>query len=230
MSSFGATPRSPSDVHADQPVLSDGPPLERAKVAMILIHGRGGSAEDMMGVYQALGVEDVAAIAPQAAGCTWYPNSFMAPLQSNQPFFESALRRIESIIAGLIAQKIASERIVVLGFSQGACVAMETVARYPRRYAAVMGLSGGLIGPPGTPRNYPGSLGGTPIFLGGVDPDSHVPFERVKEAETVLKKMGGEMEVRRYPGLPHTINSDEMDACRKLLERAIKDSGGADGR
>jgi predicted esterase len=230
MSSFGATPRPQSDVHADQPVLSDGPPLERAKLAMILIHGRGGSAEDMLGVYQALGMDEVAAIAPQAAGCTWYPNSFMAPLQSNQPFLESALRRIESIIAGLIAQKIAGEKIAVLGFSQGACVAMETVARYPRRYAAVMGLSGGLAGPPGTPRNYPGSLGGTPIFLGGVDPDSHVPFERVKEAETVLKKMGGEVEMRRYPGLPHTINSDEMDACRKLLQRAMGNSGDKDGR
>jgi predicted esterase len=229
MSSIGKTPRSPSDVHADQPVLWDGPPLERAKLAMILIHGRGGSAEDMLGVYQAMGVEGVAAIVPQAAGCTWYPNSFMAPLESNQPFFESALGRIESIIADLISKKIGSEKIAVLGFSQGACVAMETVARHPRRYGAVMGLSGGLIGPPGTPRNYSGSLGGTPIFLGGVDPDSHVPFERVQEAEKVLKKMGGEVEVRRYPGLPHTINSDEMNACRKLIERALKNSGGADG-
>ena len=131
------------------------------------------------------------------------------------------LRRIESITNDLISRGTPSERIALLGFSQGACLTLEFVARHPRRYAAVIGLTGGLIGPPGTPRNYPGSLAGTPVFLGTSDPDPHVPFQRVKETETVLSKIGAAVELRRYPGMPHTINNDEADAVRTLLQRAV---------
>ena len=109
----------------------------------------------------------------------------------------------------------------MLGFSQGACLTSEFVARHPRHYGAVIALTGGLIGPPGTPRNYPSSLAGTPVFLGTSDPDPHVPFERVKETEAVLRRMGAAVELRRYPGMPHTINDDELDVCRKLLQRVI---------
>jgi predicted esterase len=112
---------------------------------------------------------------------------------------------------------------MLLGFSQGACLTMEYVARHPRRYGAVMGLTGGLIGPPGTPREYPGSLAGTPVFLGTSDPDPHVPFERVKETQAVLSRMGAQVELRRYPGMPHTINEDELDACRALVQRVVAD-------
>ncbi len=108
-----------------------------------------------------------------------------------------------------------------LGFSQGACLTLEFVARHPQRYGAVIGLTGGFIGPPGTARNYPGSLAGTPAFLGTSDPDPHVPFERVKETEAVLGRMGAKVELRRYPGMPHTINDDELDACRQLLKRVV---------
>jgi len=211
-----------SDPHAGQPILTAGPAVEDADLALLILHGRGGTAQGILSFeYSGLGLETVSALAPQAAGNTWYPNSFLAPLQSNQPYLDSALHRIESLVDNLIARGKPSERIALLGFSQGACLTLEFVARHPRRYGAVIGLTGGLIGPPGTPRNYPGSLAGTPVFLGTSDPDPHVPFERVKETEAVLIRMGAQVELRRYPGMPHTINEDEIDASRKLLQDVI---------
>jgi predicted esterase len=209
------------DPHANQPVLNAGPMPEKAAATILLVHGRGADAEGMLSLYEELGAEKLAAIAPQAAGNTWYPHSFLAPLDSNQPYLDSALGGLDSLVADLLARGISCERIVFLGFSQGACLTLEFVARHARRYGAVIGLTGGLIGPPGTPRNYPGSLAGTPVFLGTSDPDPHVPFERVKETEVVLKRMEAKVELRRYPGMPHTINDDELDACRKLLKRVV---------
>ena len=207
------------DPHADQPVLFAGPAPENATATLVLMHGRGGTAESILDVYQRLiGIKNIAAIAPAAARNTWYPNSFLAPLETNQPFLDSALNRVKSIIGDLAARGVASERIALLGFSQGACLTTEFVARNPTRFGAVIGLTGGLIGPPGTPRKYPGSLAGTPVFLGTSDPDPHVPFDRVKETEAVLTRMGAQVELRRYPGMPHTINEDEIEACRSLLQ------------
>jgi predicted esterase len=210
-----------SDPHANQQILRAGPAPEKADATILLLHGRGASAESILDLYRVLDAERFAAIAPEAAGNTWYPNSFLAPLNANQPFLNSALGRIDSLVNDLLRRGIPSERIALMGFSQGACLTLEYAARHPRHYGAVIGLTGGLIGPPGTPRNYPGSLAGTAIFLGTSDPDPHVPFERVQETETVLRKMGAEVELRRYPGMPHTINQDELDACRKLLQRII---------
>jgi phospholipase/carboxylesterase len=209
------------DLHGRQPVLTAGPAPEKADATILLVHGRGASAESMLSLYGALDVGKFAALAPQAAGQTWYPHSFLAPLAANQPYLDSALGRIESLVADLLERGITTERIVLLGFSQGACLTLEFVARHPRRYGGLIGLTGGLIGPPGTPRNYPGSLAGTPVFLGTSDPDPHVPFERVKETEATLSRMGAAVELRRYPGMPHTINDDELDACRQLLQRVI---------
>ena len=214
-------PGDSADPHGDQPTFNAGPTVENADLTLLLLHGRGATAQGMLSLYSALGLETVSAIAPQAAGNTWYPNSFLSPLESNQPFLDSALRRIESLVDSLIARGIQSERIALLGFSQGACLTLEFVARHPLRYAAVIGLTGGLIGPPGTPRTYRGSLAGTPVFLGTSDPDPHVPFNRVKETEAVLSRMGAEVELRRYPGMPHTIDRDELDAARTLFERVI---------
>jgi phospholipase/carboxylesterase len=210
-----------SDPHADQPLLAVGPAVGKSDLVLILIHGRGATAQSILSLLDALELENISALAPQATGNSWYPHSFLAPLDANQPFLDSALKRIETIVNDLLGKKIPSEKIALLGFSQGACLTMEFIARHPRRYAAAIALTGGLIGPPGTARNYPGSLAKTPIFLGSGDPDPHVPFERVKETETVLKKMDGEVELRRYPGMPHTINDDELDACRKLLSHEI---------
>lgn len=210
-----------TDPHAAEPVLYAGPFPERARATLLLVHGRGASAQSMLSLYTELAMANVAAVAPQAAGHTWYPHSFLAPLEHNQPFLDSALRRLASLVQDLLARGVASERLAVLGFSQGACLTLEFLARYPRRYGAVMGLTGGLIGPPGTPRDYPGSLDGTPVFLGSGDPDPHIPFERVLETQVVLSRMRAAVEVRRYPGRPHTINEDELDACRTLLRRLV---------
>jgi predicted esterase len=199
-------------------VLHAGAPLESARGAVVMIHGRGASAESILSLFPELNVDGLAAVAPQAAGGTWYPQSFLVPLAMNQPYLDSALRKIASVVADLLARGTPSERIAILGFSQGACLATEFAARHPRRHGAIMGLTGGLIGPDGTPREYAGSLAGTPVFLGTSDPDPHVPFARVEETRDVLERMGASVELRRYPGMPHTINEAEIDACRALLK------------
>ena len=213
------TSSPPADPHAGQPVVRAGPPPERADASLVLIHGRGATAQSMLSLYVELDSPRIAAIAPQAAGETWYPHSFLAPIRANQPYLDSALRRVESIVADLLARGIGSERIALIGFSQGACLTCEYAARHPRRYGAVIALTGGLIGPPGTPREYGGSLEGTSVLLGTSDPDAHVPFERVQETKVVFERMGAAVELRRYPGMSHTINADELEASRSLLQR-----------
>jgi predicted esterase len=208
---------STQDPHGNERIVFAGPAPEGAAATLILVHGRGASAESMISLYDALGMEAVAALAPQAAGNTWYPHSFLAPIEANQPYLDSALRRIQTVVDDLMARGVPSERLALLGFSQGACLTSEFVARHPRPYGAVMALTGGLIGPAGTPRKYPGSLKGTPVFLGTSDPDPHIPFERVEETQGVLNRLGAKVEVRRYPGMPHTINQEELDVCRELL-------------
>jgi predicted esterase len=205
--------------HANQPITKAGVPLESATKVLILIHGRGATAHGMLGLLPELNANDFAVLAPQAANNTWYPNSFLAPMNTNQPDLDSALNRIESIVAELIAGGIASDHIALLGFSQGACLATEFAARHPRRYGAILAFSGGLIGPPGTPRTYKGSLDKTPVFLGSGDPDPHVPFQRVEETRDVLQRMNTNVDMRRYPGMPHTINEDELEAGRNILSQ-----------
>ena len=170
---------SPHDPHRGQPVLHMGPQPADARLTMILVHGRGASAEDVLSLAGEFGTTDVAYLAPQAADHTWYPYSFLSPTQDNEPGISSGLRVLAALVDGLAGQQIPPARIALLGFSQGACLSLEFAARHARRYAAVVGLSGGLIGPPGTPRNYPGSLDGTPVFLGCSDIDPHIPLERV---------------------------------------------------
>ena len=208
------------DPHAASPIITAGPAPEQAAGTVIMIHGRGASAEDIISLLPELELDlEVAAIAPQAANNTWYPQSFLAPLQANQPYLDSAIAKIETIVTDLLSRGVASNRIALLGFSQGACLSCEFAARHAREYAAVLALTGGLIGPPGTPRNYAGSLAGTMAFLGCGDPDAHIPFERVIESGEVFTRMGATVDVRRYPGMPHTINHDEIDACRTILRR-----------
>lgn len=208
---------TPDDPHAGQPVLHHGPAVKDARRIAILLHGRGSSAEDILGLAHEFAAKDVAYLAPQAAGHTWYPQSFLAPLAQNEPWLGSALRVVPALLGALERQGVAADRVVLMGFSQGACLALESAARNARRYAAVVGLSGGLIGPPGTPREYPGSFGGTPIFVGCSDRDPHVPIARVRESAELLRRMGAAVDERIYPGLPHTINADEIAAAAALL-------------
>lgn len=221
MSLLHHPPDRPGDPHADQPLLTAGPPPEQADATLILLHGRGATAQGILELGDELALQRLAILAPQAAGQTWYPHSFLAPLESNQPFLDSALGRLKTLVARLGSRGVPSERVALLGFSQGACLACEFVARSPRRYGAVMALTGGLVGPAGTPRDYSGSLADTPVFLGTSDPDPHVPVERVLETRAVLAGMGARVELRRYPGLPHIINADELQTCRDLLQREL---------
>jgi predicted esterase len=205
------------DPHAGQPVLAFGPAPRDARLAMILVHGRGASAEDILSLAAELRLHDIACLAPQAAGHTWYPLSFLSPIARNEPGISSGLRVIERLVASLASEGLPPERIALLGFSQGACLSLEFVARHARRYAGVFGLSGGVIGPPDTPRDYAGSCDGTPVFLGCSDVDPHIPLERVRETADVFRRLGASVDERIYPGMGHTVNRDELEAVRAVL-------------
>jgi predicted esterase len=203
--------------HAGQQVLRRGPSLAEARLVGIAVHGRGAPAADILGLAEELHAEDVAWLAPQAAGLTWYPYSFLAPIAQIEPGITSGL----GVLAGLIEEAaragVPASRVLLMGFSQGACLALEFAARHPAVYAGVLGLSGGLIGPPGTPRDYPGSLGGTPVFIGCSDVDPHIPVERVQESAEVFRRMGAAVDARIYRGMGHTVNTDELQAVRGIL-------------
>jgi phospholipase/carboxylesterase/glyoxalase family protein len=190
---------------------------------MIMIHGRGATAESILMLTEALAQPGFAYLAPQAAEGTWYPNRFLAPMASNEPWLSSAISKIEEVFANVAAAGILPERTMLLGFSQGACLTLEFVARHARRYGGVAGLSGGLIGPDGTPRDYPGSLDGTPIFLGCSDVDVHIPKERVHQTAEVLRRLGGKVTERLYPNLDHTINQDEIDFVRGMMAATLSE-------
>ena len=171
----------------------------------------------MLGLGDEFRTDDVAYLAPQAARSTWYPLSFLAPMGDNEPALSSGLGVIDGLVNTLAQQNVPSQRIVILGFSQGACLTLEYAARHCRRYAAIVGLSGGVIGPPGTPRDYPGSLEGTPVFLGCSDIDAHIPLDRVHESAQVFRLLGASVDERIYPRMGHTVSADEIEAVHALL-------------
>ena len=199
-----------------QRVVEAGEPVRSARAAMVLLHGRGATAEDILTVAAEVAMPGWAFLAPQAAGNTWYPNPFTAPLESNEPYLTAALDTVTRAVERAETH-VPAQRIVVLGFSQGACLTLEWSARHARRYGAVIGLSGGLIGPEGTPRDYAGGFDGTPAFLGCSDIDPHIPMPRVVEAGEVLKRMGAEVAVRFYPGMGHLVGIEEIGAIRELM-------------
>lgn len=203
--------------HQGQPVLFTGSSIDQAQAAMVMIHGRGATARSILALAEELKQPHFAYVAPQAANETWYPNRFLAPIASNEPWLTSALTFVEELLTKLTQAGIPPERTVILGFSQGACLALEFVARHAQRYGGVVGLSGGLIGPDGTPRDYPGSLAGTPVFLGCSDVDFHIPKERVHHTAEILQRLGGEVTMRLYPNMDHTVNQDEIDFVRNMM-------------
>lgn len=207
----------PLDPHATQPVLRHGPRPADARLTVILVHGRGDSAAGILGLTQEFNADDVAWLAPQAAGHTWYPYSFLSPIPRNEPFISSALGVLRRLVEQLASDSVTSDRVILMGFSQGACLTSEFAARHARRYAGIATLSGGLIGPPGTSREYDGSLDGTPVLIGCSDVDPHIPLERVQETAQVYRRMHAMVDERIYPNMPHTINTDEIAAIATML-------------
>jgi len=225
--------------HAGQRVEYAGAPLDRARLAMIAVHGRGAGPEAILELVPRIDRPNIAYVAPAASGQTWYPYSFLSPREKNEPGISSALSVLESLVQDLMKHGFASDRIALLGFSQGACLTCEFVFRHPRRYAAVFGLSGGLIGPPGTSwENPPGSpspemeysdrrseapkggaLKGTPIFLGCSDTDAHIPAPRVLETEVVFAGMGASVKRELYPGMGHLVNEEEILVIQSILKQ-----------
>ena len=203
--------------HQDQPVLHSGVGLDQAQAAMILIHGRGATAQDILTIAREMEAPDFAFLAPQADGYTWYPYRFLEPVERNEPGISSGLQVIGDLIEQLNDHDIPAEHIFLLGFSQGACLALEYAARHPQRYGGIIGLSGGLIGPQISPEDYSGSLKQTPVFLGCSDVDPHIPRERVEESATIFRKLVGQVTLRLYPGMGHTVNQDEIDIIQQIV-------------
>jgi phospholipase/carboxylesterase len=213
-------------VPVDIRVLTSGTPLDGARAAVVLLHGRGGTAEDILTLADALDAPDLAWLAPQAPGNTWYPLSFLAPTAQNEPALSNALATVGAVVGAVTGAGIPVERMVLIGFSQGGCLALEYAARHARRYGGIAGLSAGLIGPPGTPRDYAGSMAGTSIFLGCSDVDGHIPLWRVQESTRVLSSLGADVTERIYPGMGHTINDDEIAHVRRMLRDPLSPLAG----
>ena len=206
-----------SNPHEKGILLSAGSTLADAAGALILLHGRGGSARDILGLGQAISPSGWAMLAPQAAGQTWYPYSFLAPREENEPYLSSALERVRTMVESALAAGILADKIAIAGFSQGACLATEFAGRNPRRYGAVLAFTGGLIGPAGASITLTGDLAGTPVLFSSGDPDPHVPWERVEQSADSFRQIGGRVALNRYPGRPHTILPEEIDAARRML-------------
>lgn len=207
--------------HENSPVYAAGEKLQNSKAAMILVHGRGASAQDILALVPHLDFPSVAYLAPQAEGFTWYPNRFIFPVEQNEPYLSAALAKVDRLVKQVEASGIPSERIFIGGFSQGACLASEYAIRNPRQYGGLLVFSGGYIGPIGSAREANGNLEGTPVFIGCSDVDPHIPIQRVQETSGLLRAMGAEVTERIYPGMDHTINDEEIELARQLIEKRL---------
>jgi phospholipase/carboxylesterase len=204
------------------PHIVEGVALSEARAALVLVHGRGGDARGMLALAGHLAIDGIALIAPQADRNTWYPNRFIAPVASNQPYLDAALAAVDAGVRAA-AGTLPIEHIALLGFSQGACLALEYAARNPRRYLGVFGLSGALIEQGDAPRDYAGSLDGTPVLLGCSDVDAHIPVDRVRRSSQVFRALGAAVDERIYAGMGHEINEDESGAIRAIFASASLD-------
>ena len=211
----------PTAPHAGQPVITRGRRLGDARVVVIMLHGRNAGPPNILELVPSLDQPDVTYLAPAAAGGTWYPLSFMAPIAQNEPGISSGVGVIHGLIDDAVAAGVPVERIVLLGFSQGACLACTAAQRRPARYGGVVAYSGGLIGPPGTSWQVQGGFAGAPAFFGCSDHDAHVPEERVRTSATVYARMGASVTTRIYPGMGHLVNADEIAYTRSLLDALL---------
>lgn len=214
----------PGDPHSSTKTLIYGASLESARAAVIMLHGRGASPEDILGIAQLVDPGGVVYLAPAAAQFTWYPNPFLVPQKANQPWLNSALRRVGGLVEQVQAAGITPERLILMGFSQGACLALEYAARHTHRYGGVAGLSGGLIGSEEDLQGFQGSLGGTTVFLGCSDIDPHIPVQRVHQTADILTRLGAQVEVRFYPGMGHMVNPDEIQVVTEMLQSMLPES------
>lgn len=210
-----------NDPHGDQPVRSQGAELDKAAAAIILLHGRGASAQDILGLATEMYDKRVAYLAPQAADHQWYPRSFMAPIAENEPWLSSALAKVSSVLQLAVDAGLSLEQIFFCGFSQGACLSSEFVARNPARYGGLIAFTGGLIGPPDADLHHAGDLAGMPALFSSGDPDPHVPWSRVLASAEQFTAMGAEVKMQRYQGRPHTVFPQEIKAGRELLFRGL---------
>jgi predicted esterase len=207
------------DPHGGQPIVATGAPLGEAAATVIMVHGRNAGPENILDLVPRLGRTDLTYLAPTAAGRTWYPLSFMADISRNEPNLTSALRSLETAVAHAEAAAVPRSRIVLLGFSQGACLTSEFAIRHASRFGALIIFTGGLIGPAGTEWNYPGHFEGTPVFLGSGDPDPHVPVSRVLESAEVFTRVGADVTTSIYPGRGHLVGEAEIEIAREMLDR-----------
>jgi predicted esterase len=214
----------PNDPHAGQPVLAAGVPLASARAAMIMLHGRGANAADILGLARVIDRPDIAFLAPDAAGNAWYRNPFMTAAVLGETHLRSALAVVARLLKTAAEAGVPAERVMLLGFSQGGCLALEFAARNPRRYGCVIGLSAGLIGDRVAAESYSGSLAGTPVFIGCSDIDPFIPLARVRQSAEIMRGLGGEVTERVYPGVGHTIVQDEVEQIRRIADTLIADA------
>lgn len=203
--------------HQKANVETVGEPISSATSAMILLHGRGATASGILDLARVLTKDGMIYLAPQAANNAWYPYRFIAPVSQNEPYLSSALALIEAQLSALSEAGLSSQQIILAGFSQGACLACEYVARHPKRYGGLIAFSGGLIGAPGELPAYSGSLKSTPVFIGCSDVDAHIPLERIEQSAAIFDKLGADVTQRIYPGMGHTINTDEIREAQRIV-------------
>lgn len=208
---------TPPDPHQDQPLIEAGTPLAEASAALVLLHGRGASARSITQFGRQVQTKGVALLAPQAAGNEWYPNSFLAPVESNEPGRSSGLEAVENAFKTAREAGIPAKRIMLAGFSQGACLASEYLAHNPQQYGGLAALSGGLLGETIEPADYDGDLAETSVFIGCSDVDPHIPAERVRETAAVFDSLNAEVDMRLYEGMAHTINQEELERVSELV-------------
>ena len=217
-------PMSEANPHLPQPLARRGCALEGARVAAVMVHGRGRDTDDILGIADRLDVDDVAYLAPAAFENSWYPSRFMDALELNQPRLDQALECVHALVSGMLLKSFAAAQIVLLGFSQGGCLITEYAVRNAQRYGGIIAFTGGLIGPPGTRWNFQGGFDWTPVFLGTSDVDEWVPESRVRETAKVMERMGAAVNLKIYPGMGHIVDDDEIDEARLIIQRAVQAS------
>ena len=198
-------------------IITAGKEITANSKVLIMIHARGGSAEDILSLSSFLKIDDFVLMAPQATNNAWYPYSFLAPSHQNEPWLTSALEILDGLVNEILGKGIPLNRIYFLGFSQGACLALEYVSRHAKRYGGVVAFTGGLIGDRINNENYKGDFDGTPVLIGTSDPDAHVPVERVYATTNILKNLGAEVTEKVYPNMGHTISSEEIELANRLI-------------